>query len=159
MTITLPWQGTGSHRSIDRLHAEEAKTRQLTEDLARATSQIAELKAEYKATYEAWKFAEHKASDAEQVVVCQESVIRDLERQIREGKERLNVASLADAAGARTQEIDVRSLSERFATGPVRTLYRSPQAANPAHVPAWVMPDADTVALPVLADQLVNGTA
>lgn len=34
-----------------------------------------------------------------------------------------------------------------------------PQTAEAPHVPAWAVPDTDTLALPVLADQLVQGVA
>ncbi|MEU1443044.1 hypothetical protein [Streptomyces mirabilis] len=40
-----------------------------------------------------------------------------------------------------TGPIDVRELRERFASGPVVSLRHSPQAANPAHVPAWAVAD------------------
>lgn len=65
--------------------------------------------------------------------------IADLERQAAELHRRLDVRTFAEAAAARTQEIDVRSLQERFATGPVVALHESPLAsADPAHVPGPV---------------------
>lgn len=41
--------------------------------------------------------------------------------------------------GDPTASIEYRTLRERFTAGPVVTLHRSPQAANPAHVPAWAL--------------------
>ena len=66
-------------------------------------------------------------------------IVRGLEQQIADLERRLNVGVLAEAAAAKTQEIDVRSLRERFASGPVRALHSSPQArAGATHVPGWV---------------------
>ncbi len=69
--------------------------------------------------------------------------IRDLEREVSELKRRLEVRTWAEAAAARTQEIDVRDLRERFATGPVVSLHHSPQAStNPGHgTPTWARRD------------------
>ncbi|MET9517482.1 hypothetical protein [Streptomyces sp. NPDC002994] len=64
-----------------------------------------------------WQYAEHKAACAEDVVVCQEADIRDLHRQIADLTERLRVASLADSAASRTQEIDTRALLKRITQG------------------------------------------
>lgn len=161
MTLTLPWQGTGSRRAVDQLAVVKAENARLAARQAEADRFFAQIIADNADVHALWQYAEHKAACTENVVVCQEATIRDLERQIRELKERLTVAVKADAAGSRTQEIDVRSLTERFASGPVRTLYQSPQAAKPAFipVPAATTADTDTVELPVLADQLVQGTA
>jgi anti-sigma factor ChrR (cupin superfamily) len=157
VTITMPWQGTGTRRAVDRLAIAEAENLRLTARQAEADRFFDQIMADNKDVHALWRYAEGKAASAEKVVVCQEATIRDLERQIRELEERLTVAVKADAAGSRTQEIDVRSLTERFATGPVVSLHHSPQAASPAHVPAWVKSDTDTVELPVLADRLVQG--
>ncbi|MFD9630139.1 hypothetical protein [Streptomyces violascens] len=161
MTITLPWQGTGSRRAVDQLAAVKQRNTVLERRQTEADRFFQQITADNADVHALWQYAENKAACAEKVVVCQESVIRDLERQISELEERLSVAVRADAAGSRTQEIDVRSLTERFASGPVRTLYHSPQAASPAYVPvpAPAPTDSDTVALPALADQLVQGVS
>lgn len=64
--------------------------------------------------------------------------VRGLEQQIADLERRLNVGVLAEAAAAKTQEIDVRSLRERFETGDVRRLGAAPIAAvlDPAGVRA-----------------------
>ena len=73
---------------------------------------------------------------AEADVEARNAWIADLERQAAELRERLDVRTFAEAAAARTQEIDVRSLQERFATGPVVALHEAPLAAtDPARVP------------------------
>ncbi|MFB7647192.1 hypothetical protein ACFC0S_17070 [Streptomyces sp. NPDC056084] len=160
MTITMPWQGTGSRRAVDRLAVVEAENARLAARQAAADDFFDRITADNADVHALWRYAEGKAADAENVVVCQEATIRDLERQVRELEERLTVAVKADAAGSRTQEIDVRSLTERFASGSVVSLHHSPQAAaSPTHVPGWVKPDTDTVELPVLADRLVQGVA
>jgi predicted nucleic acid-binding Zn-ribbon protein len=159
MTLTLPWQGTGSHRAVDQLAVVNAENAKLRARQAEADRYFNQIIADNADVHALWQYAEHKAACAENVVVCQEATIRDLERQISELKERLTVAVKADAAAARTQEIDVRSLTERFASGPVVSLHHSPQAAvDPAHIP-FLVPDTDTVKLPVLADRLVQGAA
>jgi hypothetical protein len=66
-------------------------------------------------------------------------IVRGLEQQIADLQRRLDIRTFAEAAAAKTQEIDVRSLQERFASGPVRALHSSPQArTGAAHVPGWV---------------------
>ena len=73
---------------------------------------------------------------AEADVEARNAWIADLERQVAELRQRLDVRTFAEAAAARTQEIDVRSLQERFATGPVVALHEAPLAAtDPARVP------------------------
>lgn len=72
---------------------------------------------------------------AEADVEARNGWIADLERQTAELRQRLDVSTFAEAAAARTQEIDVRSLQERFATGPVVALHQAPLAADPTHVP------------------------
>lgn len=63
-------------------------------------------------------------------------IVRGLEQHIADLERRLNVGVLAEAAAAKTQEIDVRSLRERFETGPVRRLGAAPMATvlDPAGV-------------------------
>ncbi|MER6350574.1 hypothetical protein ABT186_01655 [Streptomyces sp. NPDC001634] len=76
---------------------------------------------------------------AEKALTQAEAVIRLRDQRIAELERRLNVGVLAEAVVAKTQELDCRSLQERFETGPVRRLGASPLAAtDPAHVPAWV---------------------
>jgi hypothetical protein len=69
--------------------------------------------------------------------------IRGLEQQIADLERRLDIRTFAEAAAARTQELDVRGLRERFETGPVRRLGASPLAdtTQPQHVPAWARTD------------------
>lgn len=69
--------------------------------------------------------------------------IRDLERQLADAARRLEIRTWAEAAAATTQEIDVRSLRERFASGPVVSLHHSPQAStNPGRgTPTWAHRD------------------
>ncbi|PJN00844.1 hypothetical protein CG740_23360 [Streptomyces sp. CB01201] len=156
MTITLPWRTPGRHTPEGRLHrakqelaAARADIAALLEWRAAADDFFERIMADNADVHALWQYAEDKSASAEKVVVCQQATIRDLERQLRELEQRLTVAVKADAAGSRTQEIDVRSLTERFASGPV---------VSPTHVPGWV-PDTDTVELPVLADRLVQGAA
>ena len=56
--------------------------------------------------------------------------VRGLEQQIAGLEHRLSVGVLAEHVVAKTQEIDVRSLRERFADGPIRSLHHSPQAGH-----------------------------
>lgn len=73
---------------------------------------------------------------AEADVEARDRWLKDMERELADARRRLDIGVLAEAAASRTQEIDVRGLRERFATGPVVSLHQSPQAADPTHVPA-----------------------
>ena len=84
--------------------------------------------------------AQGASAVAEADVEARNGWIKDLERQAADLRQRLDVSTFAEAAGARTQEIDVRSLQERFATGHVVALHEAPIAStDPAHVPAPVL--------------------
>jgi hypothetical protein len=56
-------------------------------------------------------------------------IVRGLEQQIADLERRLDVSTFAEAAAAKTQEIDVRSLQQRFETGGVLRLGAAPMAA------------------------------
>lgn len=56
--------------------------------------------------------------------------VRGLQQQITDLERRLDVGVLAEHVIARTQEIDVRDLRDRFRDGPVRSLHHSPQAGT-----------------------------
>jgi hypothetical protein len=56
--------------------------------------------------------------------------VRGLEQQIADLQRRLDVGVKAEHVIAATQEIDVRSLRDRFTDGPVRSLHHSPQAGT-----------------------------
>jgi hypothetical protein len=56
--------------------------------------------------------------------------VRGLEQQIAELQHRLDVGVKAEHVIAKTQEIDVRPLRDRFTDGPVRSLHHSPQAGH-----------------------------
>ena len=88
------------------------------------------------------QLAEKEAEHAEVVAridARHAEVVRGLEQQVADLERRLDVGVLAESAAAKTQEIDVRSLQERFADGPVLALHSSPQARRGAsHVPGWV---------------------
>ncbi|MEY9995812.1 hypothetical protein ABIE67_007844 [Streptomyces sp. V4I8] len=74
-------------------------------------------------------------------------IVRGLEAQITRLERRLEVSVLAEAAAAQTQEIDLRTLQERFAEGPVVALNQTPQARrSPDHVPGWVKDQAEPTA-------------
>lgn len=164
MTITMPWQGTGSRRAVDevaRLRHQLTGAGILIQGL-RLQVEDAET-ARDKANAKAGRYdeAEARTAAAEQAMGELKDELLDL-RAFRARTLAVTVTPwqrAIDPGDQPTEPTDVRDLRTRFATGPVRAHHQSPQATSPAHVPAWVMPDTDTVALPVLADQLVQGTA
>ncbi|MGW1744504.1 hypothetical protein ACWCRD_02580 [Streptomyces sp. NPDC002092] len=85
---------------------------------------------------------EQEARHAEVVARIDErhaEVVRGLEQQVADLERRLDIRAFAEAAAAKTQELDVRSLQERFADGPVLALNQTPMARRGAgNVPAWV---------------------
>lgn len=78
--------------------------------------------------------------------------VRDLEARLADMERRLDVGVLAEAAAATTQETDVRSLRERFESGPVVRYGVPPWTAitNPGCAPS----QADTIPLPVVQPEL-----
>jgi negative regulator of replication initiation len=68
------------------------------------------------------------AADAE--VEARGRWIGDLERKLAEAQRRLDVGVKAEYVIAKTQEIDVRPLRDRFTDGPVRSLHHSPRAGH-----------------------------
>ncbi|MGW3825725.1 hypothetical protein ACWEAF_26315 [Streptomyces sp. NPDC005071] len=96
--------------------------------------------------YAAWEQSQERAGDAELVVVCQQGAIEELTAKVTALKAQLANVTRVDVppmerdtrhgADQATAPIDVRQLRDRFNAGPVVTLHQSPQAANPAHVPA-----------------------
>ncbi|MFI6560335.1 hypothetical protein [Streptomyces sp. NPDC050534] len=138
---------TRRHRASDEVKRLRAKNRKLSEWKAQADAYFERLRADRQAVYASLQFAEHARQAAEQIVVEQERQIRDLKRQLGEAKRRLEIGVLAEAAAAETQELDVSSLRERFAEGPVYALHQSPMARRkPDHVPAWVKDQPDPAA-------------
>ncbi|MFE4867648.1 hypothetical protein [Streptomyces sp. NPDC056682] len=164
MTITMPWQGTGTRRAIDevaRLRHQLAGAGILIQGLR---LQVADAEtARDKANAKAGRYdeAEARAAAVEQAM----DDLKDELLELRAFKARTLAVTVPawhrdiDPGEQPTEPIDVRSLTERFATGPVRTLHQSPQAVSPTHFPVCVVPDTDTVELPVLADQLAQGVS
>jgi chromosome segregation ATPase len=147
VTSFLPrLRGNGGHRADDRIAQLEDLIAQLRDENATHLNRQAAiddyikiLQGDRNDVYAAWQFAEHGRQAAEAIVVDQERQIRDLKRQLGEAKRRLEVGVLAEAAAAQTQELDLRTLQERFAEGPVVALNQTPQARrSPDHVPGWV---------------------
>ncbi|MFF7184659.1 hypothetical protein ACFZAR_05370 [Streptomyces sp. NPDC008222] len=83
--------------------------------------------------------ANERRDIAEKALAQAEETIRLRDRQIADLQRKVDVGVKAEHVIAKTQELDLRTLQERFETGPVRRLGASPLAAtHPAHVPAWV---------------------
>jgi len=76
-----------------------------------------------------------------------ETVVRRRDQEIQQLNERITVAVKAEHVIARTQELDVSELRDRFTTGTPVRLGASPLAAtNPGHVPAAGTPDSGPAA-------------
>jgi uncharacterized protein YhaN len=121
MSLTLPGlrqkPKQRKHRAADKVEELRAENAHLMNRQAAADDFFAVLMDDRAELHNLWQYAEHKAACAEDVVVCQEADIRDLHRQIADLTERLRVASLADSAASRTQEIDTRALLKRITQG------------------------------------------
>ncbi|MCT9092924.1 hypothetical protein N4G70_29230 [Streptomyces sp. ASQP_92] len=165
MTLTLPWQGTGSHRAVDEVA-------RLRHELAGAGHLIESLRGQVDDANAARDRANEKASQYDEAVARADAVVEamaEMQSELRELRAHLaNCEAVTvppmerdiDPGDHPTVPVDVKSLRERFASGPVVSLHHSPQAAvDPAHVPGWVKPDTDSVELPVHADRLVQGAA
>lgn len=106
----------------DHFMVMDQLTTDLQSDVRRLTAQVAE--------------EQGARAVAEADVEARDRWLKDSERELEDARRRLSISVLAESAAARTQEIDVREIRERFATGPVIALHNSPQAGDPAHVPA-----------------------
>jgi uncharacterized coiled-coil DUF342 family protein len=162
VTITMPWQGTGSRRAVDevaRLRHELAGAGHLIESLRGQVDDSNE--ARDRANEKAGKYDEAaaRADAAEQAMAEMQSELRELRAHIANCQS-VTVPPMErdiDPGDHPTVPVDVKSVQERFASGPVLSLHHSPQA-SPAHVPFWVQPD-DTIEVPVPADRLVQEVA
>jgi hypothetical protein len=129
-------KGTGSRRAVDEVEELRAEnvallTRQAAADehfmvLDQLITGLEGDKRELQALLAAEQGAR---AVAEMDVETRGRWIADLESQVADLQRRLDIRGLAEAAAARTQELDVRSLRERFTAGQVVTLHHSPQAA------------------------------
>lgn len=73
------------------------------------------------------KDREHEAT-VRRIDARHAETVRGLERELKELRERVAIACKAETAVTQTQELDVRSLRERFESGPVMRLGASPLA-------------------------------
>lgn len=136
--------GGGRHRAIDRV--AELQTR-----LDAADTLLDRLVREHHEMHTAWRFAERKAANAEDVVVWQDATITDLTAQ----RDQLldQARTLRDqlapylAAEANTRAITVPPMVRDTTDGadqatepiPVITLQQAFGSTGPAHVPLWAL--------------------
>ena len=160
MSLSIPFTGRREkprrkHRAADRIAELEARHaaelaglrdenvrlhhfKQAADDHFMIMHQLAgDLEADVRRLRAELADAQGARAVAEADVETRNGWIADLERQVTELRQRLDISTFAEAAAARTQEIDVRSLQERFATGPVVALHQAPIASvDPTHVPS-----------------------
>jgi hypothetical protein len=161
VSLTIPFVG----RRDRRRHSPDQVIRNLREDIAKlmnrqaaADDYFALLMADRADVYAAWEFSEVARQEAEMAAACMQSERDEWKTQALALRERFG-PQIADEENAHpitvppmvrdtsafedqaTAPIDVRELRERFASGPVVSLHHSPQAANPAHVPSWAVPE------------------
>lgn len=146
MTITMPWQGTGSRRAVDRLRAVEAEKRQLEQRLADANRQIADLAAKQQQTYADYKFAQDKAASAEDLVVKLDADLDELRRRHADLWGQIKTVPPVVA-------VPVETPAEPT---PVEVL---PLHKSRLRVPSWAPSDAEKTQEIPLADRLVQGVA
>lgn len=145
MSILSTARRVARHRSATPAELREENRLLLAREVA-AADFFALLIRDRDEVYAAWKQSQQRVADAELVVVCQQGDIEELTAEVTALKAQLANASRVDVppmerdtrhgADQATTPINVRELRDSFNAGPVVTLHHSPQAANPAHVPA-----------------------
>ena len=145
MSILSTARRVARHRSATPAELREENRLLLAREVA-AADFFALLIRDRDDVYAAWQQSQERAADAELVVVCQQAAIEELTAEVTALKAALANASRVDVppmerdtrhgADQATTPIDVRELRDRFNAGPVVTLHHSPQAANPARIPA-----------------------
>lgn len=147
MSLTIPGRRRQhpKHKASERLSSLEIEYRRIKAVVAGADAEFIRLR--------------HRAAEAEIVADCTLRNLEDvteerdaLAAEVAELKDRLApleaaeanrqavtvppmVRDTSDGADQNTTPIDVRTLRERFAAGPVLHLHHSPQATDPAHIP------------------------
>lgn len=151
-------KGNGSRRAADKVDALREENRKLLDRQLAADDYFAILTQDRNDVYAAWEFAEQARQEAEMVAACIQAERDEWKAEALALRARFGPQIAAEANATRvtvpqmvrdtsafedqaTAPIDVRELRERFASGPVVSLHHSPQAANPAHVPAWAVPE------------------
>lgn len=117
-------KGSGSRRAVDEVERLKQEAREHFAWRMAADDYFQRLRDDRADVYACWRKAEKGRQTAEEIVVDQESQIRDLKRQLAEAKRRLDVGVLAEAAAAKMQEIDVSGLRDNYSDG-VRTLMQA----------------------------------
>ncbi|MEV5944826.1 hypothetical protein [Streptomyces sp. NPDC051994] len=175
MTITMPWQGTGSRRAVDKLADTRRQLAAVQADNEALRARIKELRDRLDKTYTAWEAEAEMRGETEVIAGATMSQLQDAVAElVRLTTEvtalRAQVANLTSVTvppmvraidpGDQATEptgIDVRPLWEALREhGPVIPVPTPTAGTSPAHVPTWGTPDTDTVALPAL--RLVQGT-
>lgn len=164
MTITLPWQGTGSRRAVDevaRLRHQLAGVGHLIKGLRLQVADAETARDRANAKAGRYDEAEARANAAEQAA----AELKDELLELRAFKARTLAVTVQpmhrdidpDDHPTEPTGINVQPLWDALRQhGPVIPVT---VAADPAHVPAWAVLDTGTVALPVLADRLMQGVA
>lgn len=156
MTLTdfIPGlKGNGSRRAVDKIAELRDENRKLLTRQMAADDYFALLMQDRDEVYAAWGFAEQARQEAEMVAACMQSE-RD---EWRDEALRLRAKFGPQlAAEANANRVDVpcgyrdTSAMEDQATGPIYVKplwealdihYAEPDAASPAHVPAWAVTD------------------
>lgn len=160
MSIVIPWKrGNGSHRIADRARRLSEENTQLLNRQVAADKHFADLMDDNARLHTDLGAAEYKAASANDLIALQDMTLRcanervaEVEAELAAQTAELNelrafkataeavtvppmVRDTSDGADQNTTPIDVRTLRERFAAGPVLHLHHSPQAADPAHIP------------------------
>ncbi|MGW0626487.1 hypothetical protein [Streptomyces sp. NPDC002758] len=115
-------KGTGSRRAVDKLAELRDENRRLLTITHRAGDDIALLQRDLADEQQRREIAEKALAQAEETVRLRDQRIADLQRKV-------DVGVKAEHVIAKTQELDCRSLRERFADGPVVSLHHSPMTA------------------------------
>jgi chromosome segregation ATPase len=127
MSLITSLRGTGIRRAIDKVAELRAENVALLTRQAAADDYFALLSQDRDDAINAWQQEKQRREQLEKDYAQLEAVVRDKDREIADLKRKVDIGVKAEHVIAKTQEIDVTDLRNRYTTGQVRTLH---DAAN-----------------------------
>ena len=123
MSLITSLRGTGSRRAVDKVHELRDENVKLMTRQAAADDYFALITQDRDNAIKAWQHELRHREQLEKDYTQLEAALRDRERTIADLQRKVDIGVKAEHVIAKTQEIDVTDLRQRFTTGPVRTLH------------------------------------
>ena len=123
MSLITSLRGTGSRRAVDKVHELRDENVKLMTRQAAADDYFALINQDRDNAIKAWQYELRRREQLEKDYAQLEAALRDRERTIADLKRKVDIGVRAEHVIAKTQEIDVTDLRDRFTTGSVRTLH------------------------------------